>query len=773
MIITGGDMVESRYIMHCKTRRIAASIAVLLCIFFLPVVASSSVFTTTVTADSGIENSKSSDAPDTEPTFSLQANSQLKEKTPFFSKNNLIKMQLFFENYSELVYWRLTILNINKIRLFHDLKKTFRNLARISSFATFTNMLSHLFIIFAIAGIIDWLFRFYVSKRLRPELPARRLSWRWKLWLGMVNAAPEFFSILIFAIVSYLAYILFYSDYFSIICPSFLTVLTTIIFIRGAVLISNILLSPGDDKIRLIPWDNATASIAHRINSIFVSVLTIELMSVGLLKYGGLKGDSLVITKFFFGTVFILITGIFLILNRKTITRKLFNHSKTGTSIWIQSQFANSWLYLLTIYLFILWLVWSGKLLLSESQFSLAFAASLLILPIFLILDNITGWLFRFFTHEMSDDRDIAETDKNAEENVDKPSLLYAYLRSLSRLILAGLLLLWLLHLWGFEKNYAPQVVTAMKKVAFIVIIFMVLWRLIDKIISNLLASSEETTTEEDENSESEWGGAPLLDRTQTLLPIVRKFLGIIMVVMLTLFTLSSLGINIGPLLAGAGVLGIAIGFGAQKLVGDLLSGFFYLIDDAFRVGEYIEAGSVTGAVEKISLRNVMLRHHRGMLQIIPYSDLGAITNYMRGGIVVKFNLQFPYDTDVDLVRKVVKRVGIDMLADPEFGKDFIKQMKSQGIREVGDSVLTIRVKFTANPGTHFVIRREAYKRITDALDQKGIHYAHRKVIVEVPAITNMEAEENGDHTITDEVKQKIAEAAAAAAVETQKKPVQ
>jgi hypothetical protein len=86
----------------------------------------------------------------------------------------------------------------------------------------------------------------------------------------------------------------------------------------------------------------------------------------------------------------------------------------------------------------------------------------------------------------------------------------------------------------------------------------------------------------------------------------------------ITLIVLSSMGINIGPLLAGAGVAGLAIGFGAQKLVADVLSGIFYLVDDAFRVGEYIQAGSVSGSVAAITLRNVMLRHHRGMLQIIP-----------------------------------------------------------------------------------------------------------------------------------------------------------
>ncbi|HDL89714.1 MAG TPA: mechanosensitive ion channel family protein [Thermodesulforhabdus norvegica] len=251
-----------------------------------------------------------------------------------------------------------------------------------------------------------------------------------------------------------------------------------------------------------------------------------------------------------------------------------------------------------------------------------------------------------------------------------------------------------------------------------------------------------------------------MLDRSQTLLPIVRKFLGIVMLVMLVLFTLSSLGVNIAPLLAGAGVMGIAIGFGAQKLVSDLLSGFFFLIDDAFRVGEYIETQSIKGIVEKITLRNVMLRHHRGMLQIIPYSDLGAITNFMRGGIVVKFNLQFPYDTNVDMVRKVIKGVGKEMLKDPEFGNNFIKQLKSQGIREVGDSVLTIRAKFTSKPGTHFVIRREAYSRITAALNDKGIHYAHRKFIVDFP--------EDSSKAIDQETREKLMKAGAAAAAANQ-----
>ena len=133
--------------------------------------------------------------------------------------------------------------------------------------------------------------------------------------------------------------------------------------------------------------------------------------------------------------------------------------------------------------------------------------------------------------------------------------------------------------------------------------------------------------------------------------------------------------------------------------------------------------------------KNVMLRHHLGMLQIVPHSDLGAVTNFNRGGIVIKFPLEFPYDTDIDQVRKIIKGVGQEMLEDEETGGGFIKPIKSQGVHGISNSVMVIRVKFTAKPGTQFVIKREAYRRLTEAFNAKGIHYAHRKVIVDFPEV--------------------------------------
>jgi small-conductance mechanosensitive channel len=130
----------------------------------------------------------------------------------------------------------------------------------------------------------------------------------------------------------------------------------------------------------------------------------------------------------------------------------------------------------------------------------------------------------------------------------------------------------------------------------------------------------------------------------------------------------------------------------------------------------------------------------------------------MRGGIIVKFPLEFPYDTNVDKVRKIIKKVGLAMLEDEEIGGDFLLPLKSQGVNEITSSVMIIRVKFMAKPGKQFTIKREAFRRITEALAASGIHYAHRKVIVDFP-------DEKYKDSADKETLKKALEAGAAAAI--------
>jgi small-conductance mechanosensitive channel len=225
--------------------------------------------------------------------------------------------------------------------------------------------------------------------------------------------------------------------------------------------------------------------------------------------------------------------------------------------------------------------------------------------------------------------------------------------------------------------------------------------------------------------------------RLSTAVPLLRLLLGVGIVIMSALVALSQLGIDVGPLVAGAGIFGLAISFGSQALVRDIVSGIFFLIDDAFRIGEYIDTGRLKGTVEKISVRSVQLRHQNGQIHTIPFGQLTSITNFSRDWATIKFNLRLTRDADVEKVRKTVKRVGEDMLRDAELGPEFLLPLKLQGIADVADNALVCRVKFTARPVRPTWVQREALKRIHEAFKNGGIEFATNAVTVQAtgPAV--------------------------------------
>lgn len=220
--------------------------------------------------------------------------------------------------------------------------------------------------------------------------------------------------------------------------------------------------------------------------------------------------------------------------------------------------------------------------------------------------------------------------------------------------------------------------------------------------------------------------------RLRTLLPLVRTTLLVVLVVLFGLILLSALGIDIAPFLAGAGILGLAIGFGAQALVRDIVSGFFFLVEDAFRIGEYVEFGNLRGTVEGISIRSMRLRHHLGAIHTVPYGEIKSLTNHSRDWTMVRLEFRLPFETDLTQVRKIVKRIGLEMSTDPEYAQDFLMPLKSQGVRRWEEFNMVVGVKFCTRPGKQWVIRRDAYQRIRDAFTAAGIQFASRDVTVKV-----------------------------------------
>jgi small-conductance mechanosensitive channel len=279
-----------------------------------------------------------------------------------------------------------------------------------------------------------------------------------------------------------------------------------------------------------------------------------------------------------------------------------------------------------------------------------------------------------------------------------------------------------LVHLAGQGTLFAGIVHGALTTVV-ILLIADVLWHAVKAAIDSKLAQTADLGQP---NSEE----ARRRARLHTLLPIFRNVLFVLVIAVAAMMALAEMGVQIGPLIAGASVVGVAIGFGAQTFVRDVIAGMFYLLDDAFRVGEYIQSGNYKGTVEGFSIRSVRLRHHRGPVYTVPFSLLGAIQNQSRDWVIDKIAVGVTYDSNLDLARKLIKQIGLELAQDPEFAPLILEPLKMQGVEQLGDFAVQIRAKMMTLPGEQFVIRRKAYAMIKKAFDENGIKFAFPTVQV-------------------------------------------
>jgi small-conductance mechanosensitive channel len=212
--------------------------------------------------------------------------------------------------------------------------------------------------------------------------------------------------------------------------------------------------------------------------------------------------------------------------------------------------------------------------------------------------------------------------------------------------------------------------------------------------------------------------------RIRTLLPVLRNFLFIFVLIIASLSALAAMGLQIGPLLAGAGVVGIAVGFGAQTLVRDVLSGVFFLLDDAFRVGELIESGGISGTVEAFSLRSVKLRHYKGPLHTVPFGDLKAITNYSRDWVNEVLEVTVVYEADLERVERAIELVSGEVMQDLSLSSGVITAPKSIGVTAMGVDGIHVGIIVRTRPGQQFKVRAVMYRRLKSAFDADGIRFS-------------------------------------------------
>jgi small-conductance mechanosensitive channel len=340
---------------------------------------------------------------------------------------------------------------------------------------------------------------------------------------------------------------------------------------------------------------------------------------------------------------------------------------------------------------------------------------------------------------------EFGDDDEDVIDPYESYRPLAVRLARFSVIIIVGFSLAAVWNIGILERNANPSVAQRVFEIlldsAFALLIADLLWTWGKSVIDRRMANYRPP----------EDGQAPGPEaRMATLLPLLRVVLQATLLSIVVMTLLTAAGVNIAPIIAGAGVIGIAIGFGAQSLVKDVVSGIFFLIDDAFRVGEYVEIDTLRGTVEKISIRSLQLRHHRGAVHTLPFGELKSLTNHSRDWVIMKLEFRVPFETDLKLVKKLVKQVGAELKANPDYGDSILQTLKSQGVRRMEEFNMVVGVKFMTRPGEQWLVRRDAYQGVRDIFEANGIRMAERNVKVEIA----------GDHELSEEDKQAVSAAA-------------
>jgi small conductance mechanosensitive channel len=209
--------------------------------------------------------------------------------------------------------------------------------------------------------------------------------------------------------------------------------------------------------------------------------------------------------------------------------------------------------------------------------------------------------------------------------------------------------------------------------------------------------------------------------RAATLGRVFRYVVAVVVSLVAGMLILSELGVSLAPILGAAGVVGIAVGFGAQSLVKDYFSGFFILLENQIRVGDVVRIADIGGLVEEVTLRHVRLRDYDGNVHYVPNGLITTVTNMARGFAQSVIDVGVAYREDVDEAFDVMRAVAREMRADPAFGPKILDELEVAGVENWADSGVVLRCRFKVAPLEQWTVRREYLRRLKKAFDQRGI----------------------------------------------------
>lgn len=420
------------------------------------------------------------------------------------------------------------------------------------------------------------------------------------------------------------------------------------------------------------------------------------------------------------GLIVAVLAIVFLLQNRHTIGATIRGQREEGarTAVSVFRSFAaNIWHIVAVLYVLGTFLIWALEI---PGGFTVLARGAIVTLVLLVLVQPMALGLGRLIERGLSVGAELQVRHPALQQRVNR------YLHYSQRLvawIVYMLVTFAILHAWGMEPItwlgglFAGTFWDKLLTIGIVLAITFAIWEAVSLSIAMYFEATDEAGKVKARSA-----------RVKTLIPLARTTLFVVLLVIVVLTTLATLGVDVTPLLATAGIVGIAIGFGSQKLVQDVINGLFILFQNTISVGDVVEAGGHAGLVERISVRTIELRDLSGSLRTIPFSEVSSVINMTRDFAFALMDVGVAYREDVDDVIEVLRQLGSELEADPEFGQYILEPLEVLGLDSFGDSSIVIRVRIRTKPIRQWLIRREYFRRMKRRFDELGIEipFPHR-----------------------------------------------
>lgn len=490
-----------------------------------------------------------------------------------------------------------------------------------------------------------------------------------------------------------------------------------------------VLITPAGPGLRLAPMSNDTARYVRRwvrrivVVAVFGAALTDVALVVGATPDAQNAFSKLVALAVHLMVIVVIFKS------RQRVGQWIRGSGKGRDGVVaLRGLLADIWAPALALFVVGLWIVWALGVTNGFQQLLHYFALTAGVLIVAVVVGYLAlGALDKTFFGQ------------DAEEGKATVHVIQHYQRFTQRAVITAVVvcaILALLQVWGFnvlswfrQGTIGRSLASAAGTIAVACILAIVAWEGVNLWINRRV---EHWTTS---------GDIGRATRLRTLVPILRTTLFIVIALVVGLTALNQLGINIAPLLAGASIVGVALGFGSQKLVQDFITGIFLLMENAMQVGDNVTLAGVSGTVEALSIRTVRLRAGDGALHVIPFSSVSLVTNTNRGVGNAAIRLSFRADCDLDTVIAAIKQVGAEMRADPQFENLILADLDLWGVDQVDGATVTLAGQIRTTDRGRWSVQRGFNQRIWRRFRELGIELNNpqQTMVITEPAATAQE----------------------------------